>query len=74
MNGKSILRLILVVGLAKMAFGSHRHRMGAGAKGRDHWLDRVADLHRELHRRDAEAEAGSARAAGSGSPAPAEAD
>ena len=54
MNGKSILGLILVLGFAKMAFGSHRHRMGAGAQGRNHWQDRVAELHRELHRRDAE--------------------
>jgi hypothetical protein len=74
MNGKSILRLIVVVGLAKMAFGAHRQQMGAGGKGRDHWLDRVADVHRELHRRDAaaEAEGGSAPAVDS-SPTPAEA-
>jgi hypothetical protein len=65
MNGKSILRLIMVVGLAKMAFGGHRHRMGGGAQGRERWLDRVADVHRELHRRDAEAEAGPASIADS---------
>ena len=55
MNGHRILGLIAVVGLAKLAFGSHRHRMGPQARG--NWQDRVAELHRELHRRDAEANA-----------------
>lgn len=55
MNGHRILGLIAVVGLAKLAFGSHRHRMGPQARG--NWPDRVAELHRELHRRDAEANA-----------------
>jgi hypothetical protein len=53
MNGKGILKLIAVVGLAKLAFGSHRHRMGPQRRG--NWHDHVADLHRELHRSDAEA-------------------
>jgi hypothetical protein len=53
MNGKGILKLIAVVGLAKLAFGSHRHRMGSQRRG--NWQDHVAELHRELHRRDAEA-------------------
>lgn len=55
MNGNRILGLIAVLGLAKVAFGSHRHRMGPQARG--DWHDRVAELHRELHRRDAEANA-----------------
>ena len=55
MNGNRILGLIALVGLAKLAFGGHRHRMGRQAHG--NWQDRVAELHRELHRRDAEATA-----------------
>ena len=53
MNGKGILRLIAVVGLAKLVIGSHRHRMGPQQRGK--WHDHIAELHRELHRRDAEA-------------------
>ena len=52
MNGKTILRLIAIVGLAKLAFGAHHHRMGGHARG--NWQDRIAELHRELHRRDAD--------------------
>ena len=55
MNGKSILRLIAVIGLAKLAFGAHHHRMSSGSRGRNQWHDRIAELHRELHRSDAEA-------------------
>jgi hypothetical protein len=52
MNGKTVLGLVAMVGIAKLAFASH-HRMGP--RGRSDWQDRVAELHRELHRRDAEA-------------------
>ena len=55
MNGHRILGLIAIVGLAKVAFGSYRHRMRPPARG--NWQDHVAELHRELHRRDAEANA-----------------
>ena len=55
MHGHRILGLIAVVGLVKLASGSHRHRIGPHARG--NWPDRVAELHRELHRRDAEANA-----------------
>jgi hypothetical protein len=58
MNGKLILKLIAVVGLAKLVLGSHGHRMGV--KQRGNWHDRIAELHRELHRSDAEAESQSA--------------
>jgi hypothetical protein len=53
MNGKGILKLIALVGLAKLAIGSHRHRMGPQSRG--NWQDHIAELHQELHRRDAEA-------------------
>lgn len=53
MNGKGILKLIAVVGLAKLAIGGHRHRMGPQQRGK--WHDHIAELHRELHRREAEA-------------------
>jgi asparagine synthetase B (glutamine-hydrolysing) len=55
MNGKGILKLIAVVGLAKLVMGSHRHRMGPRQRG--NWHDHIAELHRELHRSDAEANA-----------------
>lgn len=55
MNGKGILKLIAVVGLAKLVMGSHRHRMGRQKRG--NWHDHIAELHRELHRSDAEANA-----------------
>jgi len=53
MNGRKILGLIAIVGLARMAFGGHHHSMGP--RGRSNWQDRAAEFHRELHRRDAEA-------------------
>ena len=53
MNGKGILKLIAVVGLAKLVMGNHRHRMGPQKRGNLH--DHIAELHRELHRSDAEA-------------------
>jgi len=53
MNGHKILGLIAIVGLAKLAIGKHHHGMGPRAHG--NWPDKVAELHRELHRRDAEA-------------------
>ena len=63
MVGRKILGLIAIVGLAKLAFGGHRHGAGArgfgshrmGPQGRGEWQDRVAAFHRELHRQDAEA-------------------
>jgi hypothetical protein len=58
MDGRKILGLVAVVAVAKLAFGSHHHRMGR--RGRADWQDRVAEMHRELHRRDAEAQAGNA--------------
>ncbi len=57
MNGKGILKLIAVVGLAKLVMGSHGHRRGMGTKQRGNWHDHIAELHRELHRSDAEANA-----------------
>jgi hypothetical protein len=53
MNPRKILGLVAIVALAKMAFANHHHRMGP--RGRGEWQERVAELHRELHRRDAEA-------------------
>ena len=53
MNGKKIFKVIAVVGLAKLVMGSHRHRMGTRQRGK--WHDHIAELHRELHRSDAEA-------------------
>ena len=53
MNGKKIFKVIAVVGLVKLVVGSHRHRMGARQRG--NWHDHIAELHRELHRSDAEA-------------------
>ena len=53
MNGKKILKVIAVVGLAKLVMGSHRHRTGTRQRG--NWHDRIAELHRELHRSDTEA-------------------
>jgi hypothetical protein len=53
MNAKKVLGLVAIVGFAKLAIGSHHHRMGS--RGRADWQDRVAEMHRELHRRDAEA-------------------
>ena len=53
MNGKKIFKVIAVVGLVKLVMGSHRHRMGTTQGG--NWHDHVAELHRELHRSDAEA-------------------
>ena len=53
MNGKKIFKVIAVVGLAKLVMGNHRHRTGASQRG--NWHDRIAELHRELHRSDAEA-------------------
>jgi hypothetical protein len=55
MNGNKVLGLIAVVGLAKLAFGNHHHRMGPKARG--NWQDRIAELHRELHRQNAEVDA-----------------
>lgn len=68
MNGKKILGLIAIMGLAKMAFIHHRHPMGMGSDRRETWFDHVADLHRELHRRDAQA----AAEAGATTPVPAD--
>ncbi len=53
MNGKTILGLVAILGVAKLVFVGHHHRMGP--RGRGEWQDRVAELHRELHRRDTEA-------------------
>src|SRR3954451_4815705 len=58
MNEKGILKLVAVVALAKLVIGSHHHRMGTRNHG--NWHDRIAELHRELHRSDAEAESQSA--------------
>lgn len=51
MNGKSIVRVLLVAGLAKAVFGGHRHGM---AGRHDKVRDRIVQMHREFHRRDAE--------------------
>jgi hypothetical protein len=57
MNGKRMFRVIAVAGLAKLVIRRHRHRMSTGAGQRGNWHDRIAELHRELHRNDAEANA-----------------
>jgi hypothetical protein len=61
MNPRKVVGLVAIVALAKLAFGSHHHRMGE--HGRRSWEDRVAEMHRELHRRDADATAAAATAA-----------
>jgi hypothetical protein len=61
MNPRKVVGLVAIVALAKLAFGSHHHRMGE--HGRRNWEDRVAEMHRELHRRDAEGATATAAAA-----------
>lgn len=66
MNGKTILKLVAVVGLAKLVMGGHRHRMAPQKRG--NWQNHIAELHRELHRRDAEAGSQASQAASTPSP------
>ena len=56
MNGRRILGIIAIVGLAKMVFAGHRREFAD--ERRERWMSHVAEFHRQLHRRDAEANAG----------------
>ena len=69
----TILGIFLIIGLIRAAFGWGRGGPGGWSKG-GHWYgrgaygsDRVADWHRELHRREESGEAGPADEKRSGS-------